>query len=501
MIYDFKFNILEVAGPKVLDLTFRSTLDKANVYVDCPFCGPKGKSKLALYKAKDSWRCNYCDKGGGMLALYVEYFGLTGRDAYKDALREVSSLLDINEAEKGKRKRADKGSSSAAPVRIETPKADPETIHQTYMMLLSSLSLIPSHVDELTKRGLSKSDIERNGYKSVPAFGQDALCQKLLKAGCVLEGVPGFYKNEKGGWSVKLKAPGILIPIRALDGKITAMQIRLNNPINGRKYIWFSSSNEDGGTGSGSPIHFVGDPSAKTIYITEGALKGDVANKLTGFTFACIPGVKSIGCLDDVLLALKNIGGCKEIAEALDIDKVCTTPGKPLIGRNDIMQALLDCESEDFLRALRKNKHISHVDGGVNDPILTVNYEGTEEVYMSHVLAAGKELIAALNKDKPVNFTGKKGLAVAKYIVTAFSVGKVEKAAGFKKALNLHQFNPHVSIAVDRLKDKVAAYGFKVGSTFWEDKTLKGIDDYFLVRWQEAQKSVYNITDGVAAAV
>ena len=112
-----------------------------------------------------------------------------------------------------------------------------------------------------------------------------------------------------------------MIPIRVIDGRILGIQIRLNKPVNGRKYIWLSSPDLEGGASSGSPIHFIGEPAAKRVYITDGALKGTVAHNLTGYTFACLPGVKSLSELESLLLHLKA-NGTVEILEAFNISKL-----------------------------------------------------------------------------------------------------------------------------------------------------------------------------------
>jgi len=192
---------------------------------------------------------------------------------------------------------------------------------------------------------------------------------------------PGFYKEVdsegiwNGKWNVKLKAPGILIPVRGIDGKITAIQIRLNKPVNERKYIWLSSKDMPGGASSGSPIHFVGDPTAKKIYITEGPLKGTVAHNLTRFTFVGLPSANGIGKLDVALAVLKR-NGAQEAVEALDMDK----------------------------------------------------------------------------------FT-----------------------------------NKHVGIAAVKLREKLSSHGLKVVSAIWEDKTLKGVDDYYLHRMKAKRNMVYDV--------
>ena len=74
------------------------------------------------------------------------------------------------------------------------------------------------------------------------------------------------------------KASGILIPVCALDGRVEGFQIRLDHPIEDKKYIWFSSSNQFRGASIGGPVHFIGNPAAKTVYVTEGALKANVAH-------------------------------------------------------------------------------------------------------------------------------------------------------------------------------------------------------------------------------
>jgi len=136
-----------------------------------------------------------------------------------------------------------------------------------------------------------------------------------------------FFRYGDGEWGLKLRASGVLIPVCGIDGKIEAMQIRLDKPINDRKYIWLSSKEvPDGaivgsGASSGSSLHFVGDPAAKRVFITEGALKGAAAYSLSHRSFICLPGVNNIKGLAKMLTTLKAIGGSEEIFEAFDSDK------------------------------------------------------------------------------------------------------------------------------------------------------------------------------------
>ena len=304
MTNNFPFSIRQVAG--ILDLKVRyDNPDSGNMDIDCPFC--QRNSKMNLHATKNVYRCNSCGEKGGMVGLYGKVYGISNADAY----REICEILGC-----------DKESSADHDISVSKPtiRADSNTIHQTYSMLLSLLNLAAPHKEQLLARGLSQEQISEFNYKSVPAFGQQLLCTKLIQSGCILEGVPGFYK-EGGKWNVKLKAPGILIPVRGIDGKITGIQIRLNKPVNGRKYIWVSSNGLDSGASPGAPIHFLGDPTAKRVYVTTGSLKGTVAHTLTNHTFICLPGEKSLGGLDDLLLRLRE-NGVTEALEAFDMNKL-----------------------------------------------------------------------------------------------------------------------------------------------------------------------------------
>lgn len=87
--------------------------------------------------------------------------------------------------------------------------------------------------------------IEENGYKNTPVFGFRKLTERLLESGCTVEGVPGFYQEKDGGWSVHFypKSSGFMVPVRNLEGLIVGIQIRQDHPRDGRKYMWLSSTN------------------------------------------------------------------------------------------------------------------------------------------------------------------------------------------------------------------------------------------------------------------
>jgi hypothetical protein len=199
-------------------------------------------------------------------------------------------------------------------------------------MMLNMLTLSKEHRRHLNEvRGLTDEQIDKLQYRSTPPFYS---CKKIARVlrekGCTLEGVPGFYMKD-GEWTVKFysKTAGILIPVRGIDGLIRGMQIRLDVPIkdegadadkSGTKYIWLSSAGKEMGVSSGSPVHFVGDPFARAVYLTEGFLKADVAHFLMNRSFIAIAGVNNTAQLELMFTLLKE-NGTEIIVEAADMDK------------------------------------------------------------------------------------------------------------------------------------------------------------------------------------
>lgn len=294
------------------------------VYCDCPICGDhRGKTKL--FTESNTWRCFHCNTGGGMLSLYAQVYHISNSEAYREI---CESLMTDGIAP-----------SYAAEIRQvvnsapQMERACVRELHRTYTAMLSLLTLTSAHREHLrTVRGLTDEQIERFGFKSTPTpFLCRGIADRIIKQGCAVQGVPGFYLDDKGRWTVKFysRTAGILIPIRSMDGMIQGLQIRLDHPIKGEndppdkegaKYLCFSSSDKNMGTSSGAPVHFVGDPTARVVYVTEGALKADIAHALTGRAFAATIGANNTSGLDALFAALKR-SGTEEIIEAEDMDK------------------------------------------------------------------------------------------------------------------------------------------------------------------------------------
>ena len=343
---EFPFGIMEVV--ELLHLRVRR--QQANsVYVDCPFCGDR-RGRMNVNFVKNVWRCNHCDEHGGMLALYAKLNHTTTSDAYWEIAEALCDntheehARSGNEAQQqpvstgspssGARAAAAGYSSSERKTVPQSDKASPAEIHQTLSLLLAQLTLRPAHREHLRspKRGLSDEQIEALGFKSTPPpFLCRSITDRLIRQGCRVQGVPGFYRDDSGHWTMAFykKTSGILIPAIGFDGRLQGFQIMLDVPLKhkddppekpGAKYIWFSSSSKTDGTGSGSPVHLIGDPSARVVYVIEGLLKADISHCLTGRTFAAIAGANNTSPLDP-LFALLAQNGTEEIIEAHDMDK------------------------------------------------------------------------------------------------------------------------------------------------------------------------------------
>lgn len=315
--YDLPFDIMDVAN--ILNIHVKRPGTKS-VYTDCPICGDK-RGKMNLNLEKNQFRCNYCSAAGGAIGLYAMVHGVSNSVAY----REICEILYGSANPKEYKPIAEK---KVKPILPENAELAPiYERNQTYEMLLSQLNLTPLHVEKLRRRGLSDERIRMAHYRSTPAFGFDKLTETLRSNGCVIEGIPGFYRKKNGIWTMNFNSycSGILIPVRTIAGLIQAFQIRLDKPFvdnKGRetKYIWFSSVNYEKGVSSGGPAHFVGNPCDETIFVTEGPLKADAAHALSGRTFLAVAGAGNVDALREPFEILKR-NGTKNVYETYDMDK------------------------------------------------------------------------------------------------------------------------------------------------------------------------------------
>lgn len=311
----------------------------ANSYrVLCPFCSSKHYS-LDIVRGKDFWSCQACGNTGGVLDLYRkvkygEYTSMTRSEAYQEIMYNLSldtyapvyQHVDIN------------------PIQ-ENVTRTPKEIHMVYakMLKMPYFNLKEEHKKDLMRRGLTYSQILENGYRSSPSANYAyIIAQELIEAGFDLRGIPGFflddgkvfdkikkdyntedilgYKEGCKNWIFKYWPSGFYIPIRNAKGCISSIQIRTKNPK--AKYVFMSSSNEDNGCKALSCAHFSGNfvDMPEVVYITEGPLKGDIANALSGKPFVALPGISTYKAMENALVVLKKLQ-IKTIVENFDMDR------------------------------------------------------------------------------------------------------------------------------------------------------------------------------------
>ena len=289
-------------------------LSRSAVLCHCPKSNHTKSKKIKIDFANSWFSCKKCDIGGkSPVTLFMH---VTDIGDSKEAARIMHKLLGD-----------DRNVPRPAPCpKKPEPKgyeaASLSVRHQTYKAMLELLALSPSHRKALKERGLTDEQIDMLGYKSLPR-DRKQLCKKLLQKGCILEGVPGFYKDKQGAWTINVFGTGIFVPFRNGKEEIQFMQIRTDNPKeDGQRYFALSSSGKEHGTGAKTWVHARKGPDGwKEVFVTEGALKADVASCLSGKSFIAVAGVNNLGDLPRALRDLAS-SGLERVSLCYDMDKV-----------------------------------------------------------------------------------------------------------------------------------------------------------------------------------
>lgn len=200
-----------------------------SIYVYCPFCKKEDKdtANLRLNVDFDSYYCNCCGERGYAVGLYAKCNYISTKSAFKrlkDMDAEMQTNLQYN-------KKATKRSDSEISI--------------VYEYLLKMLGLNKKHCKMLLEIGFSKEEILNGPFRSIPQYEHEKvkLCNRLLKCGFKLAGVPGFYLNEQMKWTFK-GHKGFFIPV-IYEGEIKALRIHLEKEYKLKTTdIWFSSANE-----------------------------------------------------------------------------------------------------------------------------------------------------------------------------------------------------------------------------------------------------------------
>ena len=325
-ILDFPFDIMWVAEKSGL-LEGKVKHSGSEIMVQCPLegCGDK-TTHLSINVAKGTWNCLRCGRGGGIVDLYAMTSGpvqLSRREATRKLFQlweeEKGLSNDVKQQRAEMRKRRVEQMRKSAPVEEVAPIERRDAAYRSLLNFLPGLT--DDHLANLRERGLNYHDIERFGFKSLVTSSPQK--RIVVPDSIDTRDVAGFY-TYNGKRYVNTDYQGILIPYQNLYGQIGMMEIRMFG--GNIRYLRFFSGNPVKGrtecTKSVSTIHHVGidlENPPKKVYLTEGGLKADVANALTGLPFIAMAGVNNPIGLEETLMQLKRIG-VTTIVLAFDMD-------------------------------------------------------------------------------------------------------------------------------------------------------------------------------------
>ena len=308
--------------------------NKAENLISCPFCGGK---RFAMNIAKGTGHCfsQGCKKTADSASYYAAKMGISVSEARK----EIKERLNIQDKETNFQRFVFKEveQSDLAPIEVRD---------NTYRAFLDKLVLSQKNRDNLLSRGFSNDDIVAKGYKTFPAVSEvsfEGICRQLLSEGCILKGVPGFFRNKYSGeWTFVRVTKGIIIPQINVHNQVEGFQIRKDDDLRVNmdtgelegKCSWFSSKNYPEGTGAKTTVHIATDFKfntenqqyepilyGDTVTLTEGGMKADLCQCIleSKVSFIAIQGVHALNPLKKALSELKQYG-LKRVNLAYDMD-------------------------------------------------------------------------------------------------------------------------------------------------------------------------------------
>lgn len=211
-------------------------------------------------------------------------------------------------------------------------KASPTILDLTYRFLIGEHPLQSAHVAHLQSvRKLRTDQIARLAYAT---WGPEKHSRRRVarlaweQVGQVVLDVPGVIVRNQTSFDfardyLTLGGPsGLLIPVRDVEGRIVAAQVRADKPKAGARYVWLSSAHR-GGASPGAPVH-VSRPfenaGSGRVWVTEGPLKADIACAHLQEVVLAMAGVGADKDLLPTLQALRERGEVREVVLALDMD-------------------------------------------------------------------------------------------------------------------------------------------------------------------------------------
>lgn len=330
------------------------SISPTRIRVNCPICG--ANSKVELHKERTTGRCWACSAKFNLQSYVASSLGISNKEAYKWLCDEFFTGHE-REYETIRRE-------SKAKAAIEPPKANLANTNKVYRFMMGNLSLTDAHIEHLkTIRGLTDEEIKKLEYFSFNSFNADfikEITKNIPEEN--LKDVPGLFRRKEGLYTdgkyrivtsdmnkSKKKRDGIFVPYKNIDGDIVGFQIRKNNEDlrvfkDGKKenkYKWYTSAEIEQtisyavpgtGTTPGAPMHYACEfiydfytgkeyPYIEDgeLWLTEGAMKADIAHVISKHPFVGIAGTKCIKPLIKDFPRLKELGVTK-IVDCLDMD-------------------------------------------------------------------------------------------------------------------------------------------------------------------------------------
>lgn len=214
-------------------LHLKKTATKGDtIYAICPFCqnSSEKNGNLKINIIKNVYVCKKCEQSGSAIDLYANVKYIPTKDAFKRLLKETPVLDNM-------------------PYTYNNPVKDEFYRDLVYRSFLELHDLSVTHIKRLAGMNFSKDYMEEHLFKTTEsnAYKRKSICKKLQEQGFKLDGIPGFYQNDKFQWDYKFHK-GIFIPV-VLENKIQGLRIMLDREYRlDTENIWFSSNNEYNGT-------------------------------------------------------------------------------------------------------------------------------------------------------------------------------------------------------------------------------------------------------------
>ena len=201
---------------------------------DCPICNGARRDCRESIESKLVFCHDEQAAPAGYVYLKSDGWGFGIWQRVEDATRQQSSPSYERErqAEALRLKREREYQEKIA------SQLSPEERDRFARLLLDELTLDPQDLSDLVQRGLTLSQIEADGYRSVESW------QRVSAA------LPPNFPGVNRFGNLAVKQAGYLCPVRDVEGLLVGFQIRRRDPAEGR-YGWLSSKD--------SPVHLNGE--------------------------------------------------------------------------------------------------------------------------------------------------------------------------------------------------------------------------------------------------